>query len=91
MDIGHIATHEAGHALGMGHSKVKDAVMYPTACAGDTSHRHLHPDDSLGITMLYPRTYSNDYAPVITSEPVTEAIAGLKYNYQVIAEDKDGD
>ncbi len=91
MDISHVAVHEIGHALGLGHSDVEGSVMWPTACYADTSNRHLHSDDSLGITVLYPRTNNNNRAPIITSTPITEAIAGMKYTYQVTAEDPDGD
>lgn len=91
MDIGHIATHEVGHALGIGHSSVEGAVMWPTAKTGDISNRTLSPDDSMAISFLYPRTTTNNHAPVITSTPVVEAIAGLKYEYQVTATDSDGD
>ncbi|MBD3393528.1 MAG: matrixin family metalloprotease [Chitinivibrionales bacterium] len=91
MDIGHISTHEVGHALGLGHTEVRGAVMWPTAMRGDTANRTLHADDSLGITALYPRNTNNNHAPQITSTPVTEAVAGIKYEYQVIAEDEDDD
>jgi len=91
MDVGHIATHEIGHALGLGHTSVTKAVMYAYASKGDTSHRHLATDDSLGITALYPRTGSNNHAPQISSAPIKEAIAGLKYEYRITATDADND
>ena len=91
MDVGHIATHEVGHALGMDHSEYPEAVMWHKVKQGDISNRKLHPDDSAGITALYPRTNTNNRAPIITSTPVTQAIAGMKYNYQVTAMDPDSD
>ncbi len=91
MDVGHISTHEAGHALGLDHSEVSRAVMWPSARTGDVYHRELHADDSLGISALYPRTIKNNQAPIITSTPPKEAIAGLKYQYHVEATDPDGD
>lgn len=91
MDVGAIATHEVGHALGLDHSNIQDAVMYPKVKQGDISNRTLHPDDSTGISRLYPRTDNNNHAPVITSTPITQAIAGLRYIYQVSAKDPDGD
>lgn len=91
MDIGHIVTHEVGHALGLDHSQVKSSVMWPYASWGDTTHRRLSSDDSAGIVALYPRTVANNHPPVITSTPITEAIAGIKYTYTVDAYDEDGD
>src|SRR3989339_513270 len=91
MDVGHIATHEVGHALGLGHSDVAGSVMWSTATYGDTTHRHLTSDDSTGLSKLYPRTSQNNHAPIITSLPVTEATTGVRYQYQVIATDADGD
>ncbi len=91
MDVGNIATHEVGHALGMDHSEIQDAAMWHKVKQGDISNRTLHPDDSTGISVLYPRTNINNRPPVITSTPITKAIAGMKYNYQVTAMDPDGD
>lgn len=91
MDIGHIATHEVGHALGLDHSKVSGAVMWPTAKMNDTTNRALDSDDSLGLTILYPRTGTNNHAPIITSKAITEAVAGVRYTYDVEAYDPDGD
>ncbi|MFH0919851.1 MAG: matrixin family metalloprotease [Fibrobacterota bacterium] len=90
MDVGRITLHEAGHALGLGHSAAASSVMLPTAAYGDVT-RTLFTDDSLGIIALYPRTVVNNRAPVIVSTPVTEAVTGEKYEYQVMATDADND
>jgi hypothetical protein len=45
-----VASHEFGHALGLGHSSVSSANMY-YAMNGITA---LHQDDINGITFLYP-------------------------------------
>lgn len=44
------AVHEIGHALGLSHSKVEDAIMFPFF-EGDI--RPLHPDDQAGIHGIY--------------------------------------
>ncbi len=47
-----VAVHEIGHALGLGHSTVPEAVMYATVTA-DTAFTGLHADDIAGIQALY--------------------------------------
>ena len=51
-DVETIALHEIGHLLGLRHSTVRGAVMFPTANAGST-HRDLHADDVAAVTGLY--------------------------------------
>lgn len=46
--------HEFGHALGLGHSSVLAATMYPTVYACDTSFQTLDADDVTGLRSLYP-------------------------------------
>jgi hypothetical protein len=54
-DLQSVATHEIGHLLGMDHSGLAEAVMFPfgdTTAAGE--RRSLSMDDLLGIAFLYP-------------------------------------
>ena len=44
--------HELGHALGLGHSSVKHALMYYTV--SDKTQKSLSQDDIDGISYLYP-------------------------------------
>ncbi|XVF60400.1 hypothetical protein PTKIN_Ptkin08bG0042700 [Pterospermum kingtungense] len=46
-----LALHEIGHLLGLGHSSVEGAIMYPTFAAGES--KGLHGDDIQGIRDLY--------------------------------------
>jgi hypothetical protein len=49
-----IAAHEFGHVLGLGHSTIPTATMYPSTAACDMRNRTLDPDDIAGVTALYP-------------------------------------
>jgi hypothetical protein len=49
-----IAAHEFGHALGLGHSTVAGATMYPSVSSCSTGNRTLDADDIAGVVALYP-------------------------------------
>jgi hypothetical protein len=53
-DLQSIVTHEAGHFLGMAHSSVMSATMWPQYTAGTESFRELDPDDLEGICTVFP-------------------------------------
>ncbi|KAK1549251.1 hypothetical protein Q3G72_008846 [Acer saccharum] len=50
-DLETVALHEIGHLLGLGHSRVEGAIMYPSISNGVT--KGLHQDDIRGIRVLY--------------------------------------
>jgi hypothetical protein len=56
LSLAAVATHEIGHALGLRHSNVEDATMYPWY---DPSVASLHEVDVRGIKSLYQRTVSH--------------------------------
>lgn len=47
-----LIAHELGHALGLGHATLADALMYYSST--NQSLKYLHKDDIDGITYLYP-------------------------------------
>jgi hypothetical protein len=49
-DLITVAAHEFGHSLGLAHSQVQDALMFPFY---DGPNRKLHEDDKAGIRQLY--------------------------------------
>jgi hypothetical protein len=51
-----VATHEFGHALGLGHSTVASATMYPSISTCSQQSRSLDPDDIAAVLSLYPAT-----------------------------------
>ncbi|KAJ8775055.1 hypothetical protein K2173_020059 [Erythroxylum novogranatense] len=51
-DLESVALHEIGHLLGLGHSQVQGAVMWPNIPSG-TTLRQLQNDDIQGIRALY--------------------------------------
>lgn len=52
-DLQSVLVHEVGHILGLDHTEVKGAVMWPTSSKGKTV-RAPKPDDIAGILDLYP-------------------------------------
>lgn len=51
-----VATHEFGHALGLGHSDVTGATMYPSISYCSQESRTLAADDIAAVLSLYPPT-----------------------------------
>ncbi|CAK9308934.1 unnamed protein product [Citrullus colocynthis] len=50
-DVETVALHEIGHLLGLHHSSVEGAIMWPSIMGGTT--KGLHADDIEGIRVLY--------------------------------------
>ncbi|KFV64509.1 Interstitial collagenase [Dryobates pubescens] len=72
-----VAAHELGHSLGLGHSNVFGALMYPIYMARDTRDYRLPQDDIDGIQALYETTPSrtpvrpHDCDPHLTFDAIT--------------------
>jgi hypothetical protein len=68
-DIWNMIAHEAGHVLGLDHSHLPEATMYPTAAPGETLKRDLAPDDIAGLCHIYP---AGQPSPLCAPRPPTE-------------------
>lgn len=53
MDLQSIAVHEIGHLLGLNHSSVEEAIMYPFLNTATVKRNLMKPDDIQGIKNLY--------------------------------------
>jgi hypothetical protein len=67
------ATHEFGHALGMGHTSVATATMYPTMSWCSNAWQSLDPDDLNGIEALYPGGSANTSPTVAITGPAANS------------------
>ena len=54
VDLVHVARHEMGHMLGLGHSSHRGAVMFHATESGSSHPKGLHKDDRAGVCYLYP-------------------------------------
>lgn len=59
IDLQGVACHELGHALGLGHSTVGSATMYPSISGTGTSVRSIETDDKNGTAAVYGALGSN--------------------------------
>jgi hypothetical protein len=67
VDLEAVLVHEVGHFLGIAHSQVVDATMFPFYEPGTTEIRSLTKDDEAAICVLYPP--SPDVTPTCNPLP----------------------
>lgn len=53
IDLQGVACHELGHALGLGHSTVGGATMFPSISGTGTAQRSIETDDKNGVKAVY--------------------------------------
>jgi len=83
-DLQTVATHEVGHFLGLAHSGVVRAVMFPFA----SSIRQLSYDDVAGLAVLYPKGAAD--VPTGTISGTVRLGSGVVFGAHVFAESVTG-
>lgn len=83
-DVQGVATHEIGHFLGLDHSGIGAATMYPFVANQLTVQRGLSADDVAGVTDLYPG------APTVGSISGSIVMGGAVPGAHVVAMNDEG-
>lgn len=74
-----VATHEFGHALGLDHSSITTATMYPGENPCTTWKESLDPDDIAAVEHVYPASStSTNTAPSVT---ISSPANGSSFTY----------
>lgn len=78
VDLESVAVHEIGHLLGLGHSSVEDAIMYPAISGGDRKVE-LAKDDIEAIQHLYGGTPNGDVGSQTSRKTSGGAVSGVDW------------
>ena len=89
IDLGSVATHEIGHLLGLDHSNILAATMFPSLVAGSNHPRNTKLDDQIGISTIYPDSTFAAITGILSGMVRTTANA-VVYGALVVAIDGNG-
>lgn len=85
LSLGGVAAHEIGHLLGLGHSEVEEATMFPMTRLGETSKVSLHDDDITGAEFLYAHMFSEEPGEKLYGCQMTPAGADPRFPVSILS------
>lgn len=75
-DLQSALTHELGHAIGLEHSEIQGAVMYPSSAKGEVTKRALTADDASGASALYGAA-ADLPSPAVAMQELAQGMVGV--------------
>ncbi|HUR27245.1 MAG TPA: matrixin family metalloprotease, partial [Planctomycetota bacterium] len=75
-DVQDVATHELGHLLGLDHSGVVGASLYPYVSPGLDLHRSIASDDEHGLRDAYPSATAASISGTVRRASDASAVGG---------------